>query len=304
MARPETPGMIDGFMSVQAVRHQGERGPDRKPSGEDPSAANAAKDAPDSAQTQKKASIGHTALPSRHELICYACGYGFVVTGRLDKVICPRCREQLETGDHHIEGEWQRDLRTVGQVYVHSGASVGEITIMATDIIIAGDCTQAVLKPTRLIELETGGVTDPEALNARRIRIRAGARISLSAPLRCSDLEVYGELQATATPTGIVTIHPGGMFRGHLAAEHLIVHEGGGLNATLRIAPHRAPAAPKPSSTSPGMTGHETPKATAPVKRAAAPASPPPPPINPASKRVSSSKGKKRASKRPGGRVE
>ena len=132
MARSDKPGMIDGFMSVQAVRHQGDRAPDQKPAKDAPAVEKTEASQSDSAQPQKKASIGHTALPSRHELICYSCGYAFVVTGALNKVFCAKCREQLETGDHSIEGEWKQDIRTVGKVHVKQGATVVGATIIAT----------------------------------------------------------------------------------------------------------------------------------------------------------------------------
>ena len=234
----KTHGMIDGFMSVQAVRHKSERGSDRKPAENKAPPAPAEESRHRSAPAEnKKVSIGHTALPTRHELVCYSCRYKFVVNGRLDKVFCPKCREQLETGDHSIEGDWKKDILTVGTVHIKSGAKVLGSTIIATDIIIGGDCSEANLKPTRRIELETGAVVSPGVLNNHKVIIRAGAQLSPDAPLRCSDLEIYGEIQAKAFPTGMVTIFAGGFFRGELEAAHLAVHEGGGLSANLRIRP-------------------------------------------------------------------
>lgn len=226
--------MIDGFTSVQAVRHKGERKTDSIPPEETVPPPKPEEQRHRSVQAQK-ISIGHTALPSRHELVCYSCQYEFVVTGSLDKVFCPKCREQLETGDHTVEGEWKRDILTVGTVHIKSGAKVLGASIIATDIIIGGDCSEANLKPTRQIELETGAVVSSGVLNGKKIIIRSGARLVLDDPLRCGDLDIYGELQAKVMPTGIVVIHSGGMFRGELIASHLIVHDGGGLSAKLRI---------------------------------------------------------------------
>ncbi len=237
MARSDKPGMIDGFMSVQAVRRKGEQGPDNvPPQGEAPPATQE-ETRHRSADLEKKTSIGQTALPSRHELVCYSCGYAFVVTGKLGKVFCSKCREELETSDRDIEGNWKQDIRTVGRVQIKSGAVIDGATVIATDIAIAGDCSKANLQPTRRIELETGAIVPPGVLDAHPVLIRAGGRISLKAPLHCSNLDVHGELQAEAAPTGVVTIHPGGMFRGKLKTAHLIVHDGGGLSAKLHIKP-------------------------------------------------------------------
>jgi cytoskeletal protein CcmA (bactofilin family) len=264
MARPDSPGMINGFMSVQAVRRKNDHGPDQKP----PEAPSPPKETRHPSAPPPQASrIGHTALPSRHELICYSCEYSFTVTGRLDKVFCPKCREQLETGDHIIEGEWRDDVRTVGQVHVKPGATVHGATIVATDIIIGGNCDNAILNPTRRIELETGASVTPRVLDMHTILIRKGERLSFTAPLRCQDLELHGELQAQAMPRGTVTVHPGGMFRGTLKTSHLIVHDGGGLSAMLEITPEP----PKPKATPPAT---QTKSAAAPTRPLADKATP------------------------------
>ena len=173
MAISSRSGMIDGFSSVQAVRHKGARKPDTNPPKETAPPSKTEEQRHRSVQSQK-VSIGHTALPSRHELVCYSCQYEFVVTGSLDKVFCPKCREQLETGDRTVEGDWKRDILTVGTVHVKNGAKVLGASIIATDIIIGGDCSEANLKPTRQIELETGAVVSPGVLNNHKIIIVTG----------------------------------------------------------------------------------------------------------------------------------
>jgi cytoskeletal protein CcmA (bactofilin family) len=266
----KTPGMIDGFTSVQAVRHKRERSTERKSSeGKAPPAVAEESRHRSVPAEKKKVSIGHTALPTRHELVCYSCRYNFVVNGRLDKVFCPKCREQLETDDHSIEGDWRKDILTVGTVHIKSGSKVIGANIIATDIIIGGDCSEANLKPTRHIEMETGAVVSPGVLNNHKVIIRAGAQLSLDAPLRCADLEIHGEIQAKALPTGKVTVYAGGMFRGELEAAHLIVHEGGGLSANLRIRPaeETAQSVVEKTKPPPGKTEQKTKTPAKPVSK-------------------------------------
>jgi cytoskeletal protein CcmA (bactofilin family) len=126
---------------------------------------------------------------------------------------------------------------TVGKVHVKAGAKVDGVKIIATDIVVAGDCSSADLCPTRQIELDTGAVVAPATLNSSKIVILAGAQVSLSEPLRCNELDIYGALSAKASPGGLVQIHAGGMFRGDLECAHLIIFEGAGLSANLRVSP-------------------------------------------------------------------
>ena len=243
MPRSDHTGMIDGFSSVQALRRlDGKTSPREKPAA---ASALEASSAPAPAPA-KPVHVGHTALPTRHDLICYACGYTFVVTGRLDKVICPKCKTQLETGDKHIDGTWSGALKTVGRVYINSGATVSSAHLVATDIRVAGICRNTRLEPTRHLELDTGAQVELDKLGRQRLVIIADAKLTFDEPLRCRTLEIRGELQADARPAEGSEIHPGGMFRGTLHAPRLIVHEGAGLKAHLHIAP------PKPSERSEG----------------------------------------------------
>lgn len=258
MPRSDHNGMIDGFSAVQARRRVDGKGlPREKP--QDRAAPKSPAPA-DKAQTPNKpASFGHTAMPTRHDLICYACGYKFVVTGRLDKVICPKCKTQLETGDQHIDGDWTGNIKTVGSVYINSGATVSSAHIVAMDIHVAGVCRNARLEPTRNLELESGAQIDIDKLNGKRLVIVADAKLTFDDPLRCRSLEIHGELQADARPEKGVEIHPGGMFRGTLQAEQLIVHDGAGLKAHLHISPASKGAAPSTETATRNDRKPETP---------------------------------------------
>jgi len=252
MPRPDHNGMIDGYSSVQAIRRlDGKASPRAKP----PEESAPDEGAPPTPAPPKPASFGHTALPTRHDLICYSCGYAFVVTGRLDKVICPKCKTRLETGDKHIDGAWSGNLKTVGRVYINSGATVTSSSIVAMDIRVAGICRNTRLEPTRHIELDTGAQVDIDKLSGQRLVIIEDAKLTFDEPLRCRSLEIRGELQADARPSEGGEIHPGGMFRGTLHAPRLIVHEGAGLKAHLHIAPAVKEPTPNLQQLPTGLTG-------------------------------------------------
>jgi cytoskeletal protein CcmA (bactofilin family) len=237
--------MIDGYSSVQALRRlDGKVSPRAKPPADSASEADHTVP-PASSATPKPASFGHTALPTRHDLICYSCGYQFVVTGRLDKVLCPKCKTQLETGDKHIDGAWSGTLKTVGRVYINSGATVTSSSIVAMDIRVAGICRNTRLEPTRHLELDTGAQVELDKLSKQRIIIIEDAKLTFDEPLRCCSLDIHGELQADAHPSERAVLHPTGMFRGTLHAPRLVVYEGAGLKAHLHIAPPKPNPAPE-----------------------------------------------------------
>lgn len=247
MPRSDHNGMIDGFMSVQAVRrldgHPSRPDPSAHPSaekeaGKQPAPASSA---PNASPAASKATFGHTALPTRHDLICYECGYRFVVTGRLDKVFCPKCKTQLETGDHVIEGNWSGSIKTVGNVFIQSGAVVTSAHIVAMDIGVAGVCRDSRLEPTRHLKLASGAQLALEVLAERDVVIVEESRIVLDEPLRCRSLDIHGELQADVYLADRASIQSTGRFHGSLHARNLRVYEGASLKARVHIAPNAQP---------------------------------------------------------------
>jgi cytoskeletal protein CcmA (bactofilin family) len=174
-------------------------------------------------------------MPTRHEIVCYECGYAFTATGRLDKVFCAKCRTQLVTGSVQIEGNWSEDVKTVGRVEIQPRAVVTKATVTGTDIYIAGDVTDAILKPTRRLELADGAKLSINALRGQQLQICEGAELRYDAPLHCADIEIAGTLRADLYPSGTVTIKPGGCLAGSLHTAHLVVEEGGGLLADIRV---------------------------------------------------------------------
>ncbi len=276
---PEKHGMIDGFQSVQAVRRAAERGRPDPPATPPPEAAPSEPAPPDSAAGRQR--VAHTTMPTKHTIVCYACTYTFTLTGRLEKVYCPKCRELLECGDIDVHGPWSKDIKTVGQVTIHPDADIAGGTIVATDIVVGGDARKADLRPTRRIELAMAAVTDPAQLMGHDLRIRSDARLAFDGPLRCRDIEIAGELSATLEPSGSVTVAAGAFCRGHIKAAHLVVEEGAGFAVQFDIrpaptaaptpapSPHPAPAAPKRPAPTPQTTG-----AAPPERAGAKPATP------------------------------
>ncbi len=241
MPPDRTRGMIDGFSSVQAIRRQDGVSKKQDPASKPETATPHAPMGEGGGQSRSASSagaaahIGTTAMPTRHELVCYSCGYAFTVTGRLEKLFCSKCRTQLETGSVRIEGNWSEDVKTVGVVEILPQAVVKGATLTGTDIRIAGDVTDATLKPTRRLELADGAQVPLAVLRDQDLWICEGAELRMDGPVYCRNIEIYGLLRADLYPSGSVTIKPGGCLSGSLQSAHLIVEDGGGLLADVRV---------------------------------------------------------------------
>ena len=239
MARNDKNGMIDGYMAVQSVRRSSDRQHERPRPAEISSEGTAA--TPPAHATEmapgKSHAFGHTALPTRHDIHCYACGYQFVHTGKLDRVLCPKCKEQLHTGDKTICGPFTGTIQTVGTVTIHSGAKVTDSEITASVIRIAGECHKTRLHPGIRVELQTGAAVDNAKLDTVDVLIEADQQVGLDAELHCKSLQVMGHLRASVTARECVVIAQGAAFQGRIQSPGLVIEDGAAVRADMHIQP-------------------------------------------------------------------
>ncbi len=240
MPRPDKNGMIDGYMAVQTVRRSSGRQQERQaePHTENQDAASNQSGSHDAGEQPRGATFGHTALPTRHDIACYGCGYNFVVTGRLDRVICPKCRTQLATGDKTVCGPFSGTIKTVGTVTIHNGAHVTDSEITASVIRIAGICERTRLQPGKRVELDTGATVDSADLSMVDVLVDPKAQVHLQSELQCRSLHIEGSLNAKVRSHGTVTLCAQASFRGTIEASGLVVEDGARLSAQLAIIPN------------------------------------------------------------------
>jgi len=222
--------VVDGFMVVRMVRHA-------KGGEPEPAAPPVPKKELPPPGEEKKAHIGHTVLPTRHAIRCYECGYEFTLTARSPKTYCPKCRTILEWKDVLIQGEWSEPVKTAGTIRVGPQGVVKTGLLIATDIIFEGRLEGGDLEAFRWLEVGPGAVYDPLHMKALSLRVAAGAEVKLKGKAGFRDVDILGRLEARLQATGLVTVRAGGLLAGEMEGSHLVVEEGGGLRARLKIVP-------------------------------------------------------------------
>jgi len=244
VAKSDSPRVIDGLSSVRAAQRSGktkglrtrpsrtrlpktEKGPPRKT------------DAPGASR------IGHTVVPESHEIVCYKCGYGFTLRGRIEKALCPKCRSWLEVGDHVVDAECRGMIRTIGTIRILDGGVVNGGDLVATDVILAGSVKSGSVRASRRLELCPGAAFELGNLSMRDLTVRSGARFVINRRIACRDLEVEGEFKGKVRAENLIRVRPGGFLRGDIQTPRLVVEEGGGLKAKLNVG---ASAAPEPAA--------------------------------------------------------
>ncbi len=238
MARTKSPTVIGGLASVRAVRRADSSGHAQEFKTR-PSQTKLPKEDKEAIEQKKKTGVAshakRTAMPVKHEMLCYECGYPFAIHGLIRNVICPKCHLTLCADDVTINTEWDSDIKTVTNVIIKKDGVVKSCDIVARDITIAGDAKLASMQIGRLLNIEHGAKVDFEKIKFKDLAIKTKARISLKNKLSCKNIEIEGTIKGDIISSGIVTIRSGGLLQGSLKTTHLIVEDGGGLKATLNI---------------------------------------------------------------------
>ncbi len=183
------------------------------------------------------ARVASTAVPVKHQIDCYECGYRFQTHGRVTSTHCPKCRVLLDLIDHTIDTEWVETIKTAGTIRLTPTGVLKSGDLIGADVIIEGIIEGGRARALRTIELAAGAIFSEKSISAPDLRIGPGAEFKFKHTAKYRNVEVSGSLNAKLEVTGLVIVKPGGLLEGEVHAEHLVVEDGGGLRAELHIAP-------------------------------------------------------------------
>jgi hypothetical protein len=230
MAKSRKAGVVDSYAAIKAAQHAGQARAPATP------AAPTTTGGPSDLKALG-AAISHTAVPAKQFIECYECGYKFQLHGRAQTTNCSKCRVVLDLTDHTIDGKWNKSFKTAGTIHLAATGVLQSSDLVANDIILAGTIEAGTVRALRRLELHPGVRFSEHSLNAPDLLVASGATLAFLEPARYVDVEIAGNLRATLAVTGVVIIRATGCFEGDLTASHLLVEEGGGLCASVRIEP-------------------------------------------------------------------
>jgi cytoskeletal protein CcmA (bactofilin family) len=190
------------------------------------------------------ARVSRTTVPVKHHIECYECSYKFQVHGRATTTHCPKCRVLLDFKDYLIDSEWVETIKTAGTIRLAATGVLKSGDLIGAEVIIEGIIEGGRARALRTIELGAGAIFSEKAVSAPDLRIAPGAEFKFKQEARYRNIEIFGTLHAKLESTGIIIVKPGGLLEGEVHAQHLVVEEGGGLKAMLRIA-HKSEVIPE-----------------------------------------------------------
>ncbi len=245
MPSREKAKLIDGFVTLRATQRHGlERRYASKPVAEEPPEEPTTKSAGDAQKKASPSGIGRTVMPTRYEIVCYSCGFQFVMRGKAESTQCPKCGARLGLNDETVTGVFTGELITAGKVVVKQGAILEAGKIVANDIVLEGSVKKTTIKAFKTLTLTKTATIPETAFEARNLHVTEGASFRFEQPRKFTDVEIAGKLEADIEAAGMVTLHPTGHLRGRLKTAHLIMEDGAGLNADVTLVPEEAKEEP------------------------------------------------------------
>lgn len=227
---------LDSYATIRAVartKHAPKPTPPVAPAPDVP----ASTDAPLPDPQKLGARVARTTVPVKHLIECYECSYKFQVHGRATTAHCPKCRVLLDFRDHTIDTEWVETVKTAGTIRLAPTGVLKGGNLIGAEVILQGIIESGRARALRVLELGAGAIFSEKAVSAPDLRIAAGAEFKFKQEVKCRNVEISGTLRGKLTATGVVTVKPGGLLEGEVQTEHLIVEDGGGLKAVVRIGP-------------------------------------------------------------------
>jgi cytoskeletal protein CcmA (bactofilin family) len=227
--------VVDGYSAVKAAAHA-VKPPDQPETAPPVPASPESGGPPPPGEAQKLgAFVGRTVMPVKRVIECYECGYKFQLHGKAASTNCSKCRAILDLTDHVIDGRWAAPFKTAGVIHLTVTGILQSGDLVANDFVLEGTIEAGTVRALRKLEIRPGARFSEQNIQAPELVIAPAATIAFIDPAEFRDVEIFGALRANLSASGVVTIHPGGSFEGQLQSAHLIVEDGGGLIAELRI---------------------------------------------------------------------
>lgn len=237
MADPQVPNIIDGFSSVQAVRHSSKTktGFKSRPSRTTLPALEKGPAEPHAADIKPAARIARSTMPDKFDIVCYECEYHFGMQGMVDDTICPKCHKKLTAENVVIDKECTEPVRTIGIVEITPSGVIKGTEITARNILLAGNAEEGIITAYNVLELSSGARFNVRKTRIFNMVIRKECKIRFDIKVSCNNLTVAGEINGYVDCSGKVVIEESGFLKGKIVGPHLIIKEGGGLKAQLNV---------------------------------------------------------------------
>jgi cytoskeletal protein CcmA (bactofilin family) len=231
--------VVDGYTALQAAQRAAAKGVRLQPAEAKSAVQPPGPEKPEDPDHDiGKVRVGHTAQPTRHDIVCYECGFSFFLAGQLKTTYCPKCRSMLEATEKTIDSEWVGSLKTIGLVRITATGVVKDGSVIAANCLqLEGRIAGGKVEVFGRLDVCPGGTFAQDAVRVADLSVKSGAVLRIEKELSLKSIEIAGEFHGKIKATGVVAVRAGGYLAGDVVGHHLVIEDGAALNAIIDITP-------------------------------------------------------------------
>jgi len=166
---------------------------------------------------------------------CFDCAHTFTVAAAAQSSQCPRCSCYISLTDYEIDGPWNREIHTRGDVTILKAGSVTASSLQAHNLTIIGelrcpaDCSGDVTV--------MGHGRSPAAPTFRVLPVLRGARVEFLQPVTAAQVVIDGQVRGRFHCAGTVLLRRRSHLHGYVRAAAVVIRSGAKHHGVFETAP-------------------------------------------------------------------
>jgi cytoskeletal protein CcmA (bactofilin family)/Zn finger protein HypA/HybF involved in hydrogenase expression len=210
--------------------------PTHKSKNSDPTPTPRTRAVPPTSELVRKAAAStgffQTKVPPR-DVKCFDCDREHQAPTEASSTLCPACGAYIALKDFDIKDNWNRRIKTRGNVTLHKKAEVTGITIRCHHLLVQGKLTGGV-DCSGDFTLRSHGKIMGKVL-CKRLIIEKRAKVEFSNPIECEDAIIDGNVVGNFTCTGKLHLKKKATLTGDINVATMAVEEGARHNGRMSI---------------------------------------------------------------------
>ncbi len=174
----------------------------------------------------------HTQSKQR-EVACFECDKVHTASSEASSTLCPACGTYIALKDYTIHSNWNRRIKTRGDVIIHKKASVTGITIDCNHLTTHGDFTGGANCSGDFTIRSHGKIMGK--VRCRRLIIEKKAQVEFANTVHCEDAIIDGNVTGNFDCTGKLALQKKATLTGNIKVATMVIEEGARHNGRMSI---------------------------------------------------------------------
>lgn len=157
-------------------------------------------------------------------VVCFDCGHTFAATAEAQSSQCPQCSCYVSLEDFQIDGPWNREIHTRGNVTILKTGSVTSSSLRAHSLTVIGELRCSAECSGDVTIIGHGRITG--SITCRSLRVEKRARVEFLQPVTSTHVIIDGHVRGQFLCSGTVTLRKRSHLHGYVRAAAVVIKSG------------------------------------------------------------------------------